>query len=240
MTCWDRCGYTKLAVQSVLNQTYKDFVLHIVDNGSRDETVEYLKTLTDPRIKITLWQENRGLSEATNYAWKGDSKYVGRVDNDIILPPHWLARMVDAHEAYGNFGFIGGMHFTPKHLMDLEPIITEYGGIKIWEKPYIGGCSFIIKRADYDRFGRIESGDLFRSKVMGLTEYQEKFSKSGLVTGYPYPFVWVDHMEHPDSKHNIRTEEYENYSLRVRGVGALDYGTSFDDSSKYYLSLNTK
>ena len=240
MTTWNRLEYTKLAIQSVLTQTYTDFILHIVDNGSEDGTPEYLKTLDDPRIQITLWDKNKGLSEATNFAWIGNnSKYVGRVDNDTILPADWLARMVEAHESYDNFGFIAGMHFTQKHLMDLKPNITEHNGIRIWEKPYVGGCAFLIKREDYDRFGEIGSGVMFQSRVMGLSDYQIKFSDAGKVNGYIFPFSWVDHMEHPDSPHNIKTEEYQNHSLRVRGVGVLDYGSSFDESSKYYLKLNT-
>lgn len=241
MICWDRLKYTQKAIESVLKQTFKDFTLTIVDNGSKDGTVEYLKSLKDPRIDLIFNEENEGLSVATNQALSNkNAEFVGRVDNDIVFPEEWLERCVKAHESYDNFGFIGGMHFFPYHLMDIKPRITEYNGIQIWEKPYIGGCSFIIRRKDLEKFGPIGSGEQYFSKVMGLTEYQQEFYKAGKVNGYLYPFIWVDHMEHPNSTHCEKSLEYDNYSIRVRNVGHQDYGSSFDRDSQFYLRLNTE
>lgn len=232
MVTWDRLKYTKQAVESVLKQK-GDFKLHIVDNGSQDGTVEYLKSLKDPRIEITLWDTNRGLSEATEYVFgRSDADYLGRVDNDVILPEDWLERCVEAHTKYPNFGFIGGFHFFDYHLTDITPKITEYNGIKIWEKPYIGGCSFLIPKAVHDRYGTIQG-----SGVMGLTDYQEEVGKER-INGYLYPFIKVDHLEHANSPGNIKDEEYENYSVRCRNMGAVDYSASFDRDSVYYLKLN--
>lgn len=240
MVTWDRLNYTKQAIQSVMGQTHQDFRLHIVDNGSTDGTPEYLKTLTDPRIQVTLWPENRGLSEATNFAWKGESKYVGRIDNDAYAESTLLERLVNAHERIENLGFLGGCHFTQKNLENIKPRIETINGIDIWQKKYIGGCAFIIKRADYDRFGEIASGDHFQGKVMGLTDYQVKFSDAGKINGYLWnPPSWVSHMEHIDSPYNICNEEYNNFTLRVRGLGVRDYSSDFDERSKPYLQENT-
>ncbi len=53
------------AVESVLGQTYPDFELVIVDDGSTDQTRELVAGYTDPRVKY-LYQENRGLPAARN------------------------------------------------------------------------------------------------------------------------------------------------------------------------------
>ena len=57
--------YIGAAVESVLTQTYKDFELIIVDDGSPDRSVEICQQFTDPRITI-IRQQNRGLAGATN------------------------------------------------------------------------------------------------------------------------------------------------------------------------------
>ena len=57
--------YVAAAVTSALAQSYPDFELLIVDDGSTDRSVEICRSFTDPRIRI-IHQENRGLASARN------------------------------------------------------------------------------------------------------------------------------------------------------------------------------
>ena len=235
MVTWDRLKYTKQAIDSLEKQDFEDWHLTIVDNGSKDGTRDYLLSLDGPKIDIILWNRNKGLSTATDYVFdRSNAKYVGRLDNDTYVPRDWLKRCVKAHEQFDGFGFIGGMHFTPEQLENYEPIISTYNGISVWEKDHIGGCSFLLKRRDYEE-------KIGGQGVMGLTDYQHAFKRKGLVNGYLYPFIWVDHMEYGHSPRNIRDEEYEDYCLRVRGMATLDY-TQEQNTAEYhiaYLKQNT-
>ena len=56
---FNRSKKLKKAIQSVLNQTYKDFELLIVDDGSTDNTKNIIKGLSDSRITY-YWQKNSG------------------------------------------------------------------------------------------------------------------------------------------------------------------------------------
>lgn len=58
--------YIDEAINSVLNQTYKNIEIIVVNDGSTDEnTLNYLKTINNPLIKIVN-QENKGLGGARN------------------------------------------------------------------------------------------------------------------------------------------------------------------------------
>ena len=58
-------AYIEEAIQSVLDQTFKDFELVIVDDGGSDNSIKIARTFSDPRIRI-LSQPNRGLAGARN------------------------------------------------------------------------------------------------------------------------------------------------------------------------------
>lgn len=57
--------YLPAAVESILEQTYSDFELIIIDDGSTDSSYEYLKTLDDERIQL-IRQKNNGLGYTLN------------------------------------------------------------------------------------------------------------------------------------------------------------------------------
>ena len=94
--------YLENCVKSVLEQTYKNLEIILVDDGSPDESgamCDKLKEL-DPRI-IVIHQENQGLSGARNTAldkMKGDA--VTFVDSDDTIDPHMIEWMMDDMEQF--------------------------------------------------------------------------------------------------------------------------------------------
>ncbi|HSG30394.1 MAG TPA: glycosyltransferase [Thermodesulfobacteriota bacterium] len=79
---FNRKVFIKTAVDSVLNQTYEDFELIIVDDGSVDGTDKLIKEYTDKRIKY-FYQENRGVSSARNKGIKeSKGEYLSFLDSD--------------------------------------------------------------------------------------------------------------------------------------------------------------
>ena len=56
---YQRCSRLKKALQSVISQTYKDFEVLIMDDGSNDGTKEMVMNLNDSRISY-YWQKNSG------------------------------------------------------------------------------------------------------------------------------------------------------------------------------------
>lgn len=99
------------AIQSVLNQTYKDFDLLVVDDASSDDTLAHVRAINDPRIRIAAFPDNVGLADNLNRGLDLiDTELVARMDGDDIAEPDWLEtgiRVLDSHPEVGvcSFGF---------------------------------------------------------------------------------------------------------------------------------------
>jgi glycosyltransferase involved in cell wall biosynthesis len=82
--------YIAQAVKSVLDQSYPNWELIIVDDGSTDKTAEIATLFTDPRIKV-IHQSNGGESAARNTALEHmQGEFVAFLDADDIFLPHHL------------------------------------------------------------------------------------------------------------------------------------------------------
>lgn len=85
--------YIADTVQSVLNQTYQNFELIIVDDGSPDRSIEICQQFDDPRIKI-IRQNNQGVSAARNNGIRqAQGEYIAFLDADDI----WLPEKLEKH-----------------------------------------------------------------------------------------------------------------------------------------------
>jgi glycosyltransferase involved in cell wall biosynthesis len=81
-------------LQSVLNQTYSDFEVLVIDDGSPDRSVEVCRQFQDPRIKI-IQQKNRGLAGARNTGIRhAQGDYIALLDADDLWLPEKLAKHV--------------------------------------------------------------------------------------------------------------------------------------------------
>ncbi len=88
--------YIAATVQSVLEQTYKNFEILIIDDASPDKSIDICKQFTDPRIKI-ISQANRGLAGARNTGIRNaQGKYLAFLDADDL----WLREKLEKHLAH--------------------------------------------------------------------------------------------------------------------------------------------
>ena len=97
MTSYNREKDIGFAIESVLGQTFKDWELIIVDDCSRDRTVEVAKSFEakEPRIRIFLNERNLGDYPNRNHAASfARGQFLKYHDSDDILYPHCLAMMV--------------------------------------------------------------------------------------------------------------------------------------------------
>lgn len=95
MSVYNGMPYLEEAVESVLNQTYKNFKFIIVDDASTDDTLKYLKSLKDRRIKLIRNKKNFGLAASLNIALqRTQGDYIARMDADDVSKPERLATQI--------------------------------------------------------------------------------------------------------------------------------------------------
>ena len=93
---YNRAHVLSRAIDSVLNQTYQDFILHIVDDGSTDETADLLDKYEEHEKVRIYYQPNLGVSAARNFAaFTGDSSWISFLDSDDEWFPEKLQIQCD-------------------------------------------------------------------------------------------------------------------------------------------------
>lgn len=92
MPVYNSQKYIRAAIESILNQTFKDFELIIVDDGSTDNSINIINSFTDPRIKV-INLINGGVARALNIGISyANSAIIARMDSDDISLPNRLAK----------------------------------------------------------------------------------------------------------------------------------------------------
>jgi hypothetical protein len=100
--------YVEEAISSLLEQTFADFELIVVDDGSTDRTGELLGALRDRRIISIKNDQNMGLTRSLNQGLGlARGKYIARLDADDASLPERLERQVALLEARPDVGLVG-------------------------------------------------------------------------------------------------------------------------------------
>jgi glycosyltransferase involved in cell wall biosynthesis len=116
--------FLKNAVESILKQTYAEFELIIIDDGSADDTPgiidQYVKS--DPRVKPIRHILNKGIVESRNEGFANialNAEYIAIMDSDDISHPERLRHQIEFLEGNAEYALVGG-HTN---------IIDEYGNL---------------------------------------------------------------------------------------------------------------
>lgn len=109
MPTYNVAPYVREAIESVLHQTFGDFILLVVDDASTDNTLEVVRSIDDPRIRIAAFPNNVGLADNLNRGLDMiDTELFARMDGDDIALPHWLQSEVDFLDSHPDVGVCGG------------------------------------------------------------------------------------------------------------------------------------
>lgn len=100
--------YVRAAVDSVLGQSWTDFELVIIDDGSSDESLSILKGIADPRIRLVEQKPNQGIVRTLNTGITlARGRYIARMDADDIALPGRLEQQLAYLDAHRDVGLCG-------------------------------------------------------------------------------------------------------------------------------------
>ena len=109
MPVYNASKYLDKSIQSILNQTYKDFKFIILNDGSTDNSLDIIKKYSNIDSRIELVDKpNSGAASSFNYGLKiCNSKYIARMDSDDISMPDRLHVQINYLEKYKNIDVLG-------------------------------------------------------------------------------------------------------------------------------------
>ena len=100
--------FLRESIESILNQSFDNFELIIINDGSVDSTSEILNSFSDNRIRL-IERENRGFAASVNEGVSvSNAKYIARMDADDVSLPDRLRLQYDYMESHPDVGILGG------------------------------------------------------------------------------------------------------------------------------------
>ena len=214
-------------VQSILNQTWKDWEFIICDDGSTDDTRLMLEELKerDSRIRILHYDTNQGLGYALNYCIRESrGKYIARQDDDDVSAPDRLEKQIHFLEEHPEYAFVGSVAKIyddrgdwGEYLLPEQPTKHDF----LWNNPFLHPSlmfrSEVLENTMYDpsrKFLRCEDYELFmRLYAMGYRGYNMQENL------YRY-FIHLD----PNKKYRKMRFRIIEARVRFRGFRMLGMG----------------
>ncbi|MFD2917452.1 glycosyltransferase family 2 protein [Psychroserpens luteus] len=201
MTVYNREKYIAEAIESIINSTYKNWELIIVDDQSKDNSVAIAKSYQakDDRIKVYVNEINLGdypnRNQAASYA-KG--KYLKYVDADDMIYPHGLEQLVYYIEQFPEAGY--GLCSLPQDKLQQFPF--QLSAKDAYQRHYFqqplfhkAPLSSIIKREAFETIGGFSG-----KQHLGDFEMWHMLSNKYNVVLMPQGIVW--YREHDDQQMN--------------------------------------
>lgn len=158
MSVYNEQDYVRRAIDSILAQSYSDFELVIIDDGSIDNSAAVIAEYPDPRIRL-LRQANQGLERALNRGiLLSEGQYIARMDADDQSRPDRFAKQIDFLERRPGCGLVGSccalLLEGERDLRHFRVPLTDRAIRRqiMWENPFVHS-SVMMKRWVLDKAG---------------------------------------------------------------------------------------
>ncbi len=192
--------FIKKAINSVLNQTFKNYELIIIDDGSKDKSLEIIKEFQNKKNIKIIFQKNKGLVVSNNLALRlSKAKYIMRLDSDDWLDPHALEIMSNILERDKKVSLVFPDYYeVDKNGKILRQIRRhDFKKVKLLDQPAHGACTMIRKENLVDIGGYDEEFNCQDGYYLWL-----KFIKKYVVRNVNLPLFYYRQHEKSLTKNN--------------------------------------
>lgn len=149
ISCYNDHQYISKSLESILNQTIRDFEVIIIDDASTDDTVDIINGYGDDRIRLYVNNENQGLTRNLNKALDyATGEYIARMDGDDISHLDRFEKQVKYLDAHKDIYLIGSaVHsFGATDLYWRLPDDSDELKIRMLLSPVFAHPSFMFRR----------------------------------------------------------------------------------------------
>ena len=134
---WNGLKHLPRCLESLATQTFQDFEIIIVDNGSTDGSLDYLKE-NWPDVRLIESGENKGFAAANNIgAREAQGEWLALLNADAFPEPDWLKTLIEATQKYPEFSFFGSrlIQANNPNLLDGTGDVYHISGLA-WRRDY--------------------------------------------------------------------------------------------------------
>ena len=107
VVCWNSKKYLPHCLSSLAAQTYRDFEVILIDNGSTDKsTMRLQENYPSINLRVERFETNQGFSVANNAGARlARGKWLALLNSDAFPQPDWLEQLLQAAENHPEFSF---------------------------------------------------------------------------------------------------------------------------------------
>ncbi len=250
---YNRAHMVGRAIRSVLNQTYQDFELIIVDDASTDNTEEVVKSFNNERLRYIRLRENSGSSVAPRNTGIeiARGEYIAFLDSDDEWLPEKLEKQIDKFKSVSldvglvYSGCVGVSERTGETLFKF--MHAKRGDVfsLMVERNIVGGPTVLVKRECFQKTGLFDKGFLsFQDWDMWIRIakcYKVDFVPEISAKYYVHANRGSVNVERKIQGLDKITRKYQNYlsktviSCRLKTLGILYcYKGDFKKASRYF------
>lgn len=227
--------YLRGAIESILNQTYGDFELLLINDGSTDNSEEIILSFSDPRIRYIKNEANLGLIKTLNKGIElSEGKYIARMDADDVSLPGRFKKQVEFMEANPGIGVAGSEYYSFSE--------TKFKKVRAFTEPEVLRSLLIFKSClchpsvIIRKSVLIENNIRFNENYKHVEDYEfwvqlSKVTKLSNVKGF-----LLKYRTHDAQVSNIHTGTQKDNSEVVRENYLRSLGFSFTEKD---LQANT-
>ena len=227
MPVYNVASYIEESICSVLTQTYTDFELLIIDDGSTDGTLEVISKFDDHRIKVIRHSVNMGLIETLNQGIDlCTGEYIARMDGDDIAMPHRFERQVAFMDAHPYCGVCGTqVRYLGQNEVSTKPLTHE--DIRCWQLFY---CT-IVHPTVMIRKSVLENHGIRYLYYFHAEDYEIWNRLANVTQVVNLPEVLLVYRLHLNQVSNVHQAEQQQQSEVIRRIQllALDIDATVDE-----------
>lgn len=231
MPAYNAEKYIYEAILSILNQTYENIELIVIDDASKDRTYSIIKHFSDNRIIIEKNETNKGIAYTTNKAIKlANGKYIALMDDDDIAFPERIEYQVKFLEKNNDIDILGGRSED----IDESGAHIRYGGMPRTNPNYIKALLLFrcldfrngttMFRSDFIKRNNLQ----YREGYLGMQDYQffVESSKVGKISSLDQFLIkYRIHDKNETTKQQtLNNSEREKLYSRIRVESLINSG----------------
>lgn len=222
MPAYNAENWLRRAIDSILRQTWRDFELLVVDDGSTDETARILRTYTDARLRVVTHATNQGLIASLNHGLDlARGEFLARMDADDISHPRRLELQRNFLLAHPEVG-VCGTWFRACHGLRRVTVRTpcshEAISARLFFRSPFGHPTVMLRKASLQ-----ESGLRYDPLAIHAEDFDLWIRARTRTRFANLPRVLLDYRVHPDqvSARQLRAQSDTAAALRLRQLQQL-------------------